>query len=178
MAKREKNDNKTNAQISHSRFFIIKWWPEGGGSVMRKHWLLLCSVIKWWPNEVRGREMISTGLCAPGQRKCVRCSQQYGYLWPKMLFCRKMADRLPPFPNGTLEALTQKCKKKKGIFTWKTEKKTLRQQYMILNPLNKTINNNIRYIWFNFYSPGSIKAKTLFFWTQLLPCIILNVATD
>lgn len=73
-----------------------------------------------------------------------------------------MADRLPPFPNGTLEALTQKCKKKRHIYM-KNRKKNLRQQYMILNPLNKTINNNIRYIWFNFYSPGSIKAKTLFF---------------
>lgn len=39
---------------------------------MRKLWLVPCSVIKWWTDGVRGREMISTGLCAPGQRNIVR----------------------------------------------------------------------------------------------------------
>ncbi len=59
---------------------------------MRKHWLVPCSVIKWWPDGVRGRETISTGLCAPGQRNIVRCFKQYGYLRVK-LFCKDKAGR-------------------------------------------------------------------------------------
>ena len=90
--KKEENNNKTNVQTSWSRFLIIKWWPEGRGSMMRKHWRAPCSVIKWWPDGVRGREMISTGRCAPGKRNIVRCLKQCGYLW-EMSLCKNKDER-------------------------------------------------------------------------------------
>lgn len=69
--------------------------------MMRKHWLVPCSVIKWWQDGERGREMIRIGLCAPGQTNIVRCFKQYGYLWANCLFFAntKMVNTLLEYPN-------------------------------------------------------------------------------
>lgn len=39
-------------------------------SVMRKHWILPCSLIKWWLDGVRGREDKQRALCPGTQKYC------------------------------------------------------------------------------------------------------------
>lgn len=112
--KMENDNNKTNVQTSWSRCFIIKWWPEGRGSMMRKHWIVPCSVIKWWLDGVRGREKINTGLCAPGHRNIVRRFKQYRYLWEKLL-CKNKNGRQVAISewNHCSLSLKEKCKTSK-----------------------------------------------------------------